>query len=98
LQGLSQPTISRIVKYISSAICLSLKTWVNFPNENKIPEIKEQFYKIAKFPGVTMVIDCTHIPISSPGGDNAMNYLEIEKIGCQLNFTNDVGTNYNNLQ
>lgn len=59
---------------MSSAICLSLRTLVNFLSTIKLQEIKEQFYKIAKFPGVTMVIDCTNIPICSPGGDTSELY------------------------
>lgn len=35
-------------------------------------EIKQQFYNIAGL--VTMVIDCAHIPIISPGGENAEIY------------------------
>nr|XP_050030029.2 putative nuclease HARBI1 [Dermacentor andersoni] len=31
----------------------------------------EEFYTIARFPGVSGCIDCTHVPIRSPGGDDA---------------------------
>ncbi|KAH7948217.1 hypothetical protein HPB52_019453 [Rhipicephalus sanguineus] len=31
----------------------------------------EEFYRIANFPGVTGCIDCTHVKIKSPGGDDA---------------------------
>ncbi|KAH7968614.1 hypothetical protein HPB52_010132 [Rhipicephalus sanguineus] len=34
----------------------------------------EEFYKIGKFPGVSGCIDCTHVPIRSPGGDDAEVY------------------------
>ncbi|KAL1416089.1 hypothetical protein MTO96_028259 [Rhipicephalus appendiculatus] len=33
-----------------------------------------EFYKIGKFPGVSGCIDCTHVPIRSPGGDDAEVY------------------------
>jgi len=72
--GISQPSISHIVKEISTALCHSLQTWVKFPSIESIPEIKNQFYQIAQFPGVTMVMDCTHIPISGPGGEKAEFY------------------------
>ncbi|XP_016661993.1 putative nuclease HARBI1 [Acyrthosiphon pisum] len=74
MYGISQPTISRIVKEISTALCHSLQTWVKFPSIESITEIKNQFYQIAQFPGVTMVMDCTHIQISSPGGEKSEFY------------------------
>lgn len=33
-----------------------------------------EFFEIAKFPGVLGAIDCTHVPIVSPGGPNAELY------------------------
>ncbi|KAL1467773.1 hypothetical protein MTO96_041939 [Rhipicephalus appendiculatus] len=37
-------------------------------------DVMEEFYKIGKFPGVSGCIDCTNVPIRSPGGDNAEVY------------------------
>jgi len=68
---LSQPTVSRIVKDISLRIAKHLRTWVKFPQADQVEIIKRKFYEVARFPGVTMAMDCTHIPISSPGGENA---------------------------
>nr|XP_037273214.1 putative nuclease HARBI1 [Rhipicephalus microplus] len=33
--------------------------------------VMARFYAIGLFPGVTGCIDCTHVPIVSPGGENA---------------------------
>ncbi|XP_050063165.1 putative nuclease HARBI1 [Aphis gossypii] len=68
---LSQPTVSRIIKDISLRIAKHLRIWVKFPQADQEEIIKRTFYEIARFPGVTMAMDCTHIPISSPGDENA---------------------------
>ncbi|XP_050066520.1 putative nuclease HARBI1 [Aphis gossypii] len=68
---LSQSTISRIIKDVSLRIAKNLRTWVKFPLPNQVEIIQQKFYQISKFPGVTMAMDCTHIPISSPGGEQA---------------------------
>ncbi|XP_015376291.1 PREDICTED: putative nuclease HARBI1 [Diuraphis noxia] len=41
---------------------------------NNIQDTKEQFYRIGEFPGAIGGIDCTHVPIKSPRGDNAEIY------------------------
>lgn len=69
--GLSQPTISRIVKDISLRITNNINTWVKFPRIDQLETVKRKFYQIARFPGVTMAMDCTHIPISSSRGEQA---------------------------
>jgi len=43
-------------------------------NEVDIKRVKQDFYNIAKFPMVIGAMDCTHIKIKSPGGDNAEVY------------------------
>ena len=69
---LSQPTISRIVKDVSTALARRGRDFIKFPDE-VIPMVQE-FKDIRGFPQVTGLIDCTHIRISSPGGDQAERY------------------------
>lgn len=46
--------------------------YVHFPrNEGEFVDTRQQFYNIAHFPDVTGCIDCTHVPIKSPGGEFA---------------------------
>lgn len=68
--GLSQPTISRIVQDVSLRIVKTLKTWVKFPPVDRVENVKRKLYDISGFPGVTMAMDCTHIPIF-PSGEHA---------------------------
>jgi hypothetical protein len=37
-------------------------------------ETMQQFYEIARFPGVLGALDCTHVPIQSVGGDRGELY------------------------
>lgn len=41
-----------------------------YTNE-EISELKQNFYNIARFPRCIGALDCTHIKIQSPGGDQA---------------------------
>ncbi|CAI6371601.1 unnamed protein product [Macrosiphum euphorbiae] len=43
-------------------------------NDNEISDLQTRFHLKAKFPRCIGAIDCTHVKISSPGGDNAENY------------------------
>lgn len=70
--GIHKSTASRIVKLVSHNIAILRPQFVNFPNnENDLKKIKQDFYNIAKFPMVIGALDCTHVKIKSPGGDNA---------------------------
>ncbi|CAI6377806.1 unnamed protein product [Macrosiphum euphorbiae] len=74
--GIHKSTASRIVKLVSHNIAiLRSQFFVNFPNnENDFKKVKQDFYNIAKFPTVIGALDCTHVKIKSPGGDNAEVY------------------------
>lgn len=75
LVNVSQPTVSRVVKRISALIAETLfPALVKFPDASQMSGVMEEFYKIGKFPGVSGCIDCTHVPIRSPGGDDAEVY------------------------
>jgi hypothetical protein len=42
---------------------------------NKVQEIQRQFMQQSRIPGIVGAIDCTYIPIQSPGGDTAESSL-----------------------
>ncbi|KAH6922958.1 hypothetical protein HPB50_020320 [Hyalomma asiaticum] len=67
--NISQPVVSRAVASISSLIARTLfPVLVKFPEASEMSSVMQDFYRIAKFPGVSGCIDCTHVPIKSPGG------------------------------
>jgi len=73
--GIHKSTASRIVKLVSCVIASLRPQFIHFPrNENDIKKTKQDFYNIAKFPMVIGAMDCTHVKIRSPGGDNAEAY------------------------
>ncbi|XP_045499379.1 putative nuclease HARBI1 [Colias croceus] len=70
--GISVATCSRIIKRVSAAIVTLRPEFVNFPNTSEEQEnVKMEFYNISRFPNVLGCIDCTHVKIQSPGGDDA---------------------------
>lgn len=72
LVNVSQPTVSRVVARLSMMIAATLyPTLCKLPTATEAPAVMQQFFAIAGFPGVTGCIDCTHVPIRSPGGDDA---------------------------
>lgn len=68
----SQPTVCRAVGKVTRLIASCLfRRLVRFPAAPEFAAVMREFYDIAKFPGVTGCIDCTHVRIKSPGGDDA---------------------------
>ena len=62
--GVHKSTAGRIIHQVSAAICSHMHEWVymNHSREN-VEKQKKAFTKIAGFPNVVGVIDCTHICI-----------------------------------
>lgn len=71
LSGVSKSTVSRYIRKVSIAISSLASKYIQFPNHDERPQVIQDFYRIAHFPGVIGAIDCTHIPVISPGGHNA---------------------------
>ena len=71
LCDISQPSASRIIKRVSEAIARINNNYIQFPAADLLPQIKLDFWKICAFPNVVGTIDCTHINIPCPGGENA---------------------------
>ncbi|XP_046398096.1 putative nuclease HARBI1 [Ischnura elegans] len=72
LLGVSTSSVCRIIKKVSLHIAMLSEEFINFPSgREELNRLKEEFFAIARFPGIIGAIDCTHIPITSPGGGNA---------------------------
>ncbi|KAI5754193.1 hypothetical protein M8J77_006645 [Diaphorina citri] len=71
---LSQPTVCKIVNMTSKTLALKMSDFIKFPPPNQMNDIHVQFYALARFPGVTGIIDGTHIPIMNPGGPRAETF------------------------
>lgn len=99
LFGISQSTISRVVKRVSHALASLYREVIQFPQGNNVLQVQRGFMDIGKIPGVAGEIHCTHIPIQSPGGRNSEVYrnrigffsINVQAI-CdhECNFTNVV--------
>jgi hypothetical protein len=64
--GLSQPTVSRIVTNVSTALSLHVNEFIHLPTQQDAMECKQKFMEISGFPGVISCVDGTHIPIERP--------------------------------
>ena len=68
---ISQLSASCIIKRISEAIARLKQNYIQFPAVDMLRQIKLDFMRICAFPNVVETIDCTHIKIPCPGGENA---------------------------
>jgi hypothetical protein len=75
LAGVSQPTVCRIILRVSRLIAALVGQFVTFPDTqaDKL-ETMRAFYNLAHFAGMLGAVDCTHVPIQSPSGNNAELY------------------------
>lgn len=82
---LSQSSVCRVVLAVSVAIAQHRAEFIKFPTtDEELHKAQQEFYGYSDFPGVIGAIDCTHIPIRSPGGDNA-GYFINRKNGYSIN-------------
>lgn len=70
LRGISQASVSLIIKKVSIALAEHLGEYIHFPNNilEQQQNLRE-FHQIANFPNVAACVDGTHILIKNPGGD-----------------------------
>ncbi len=91
LCDISQLTASRIMKRVSEAIARLKIPYIQFPTADMLPQIKLDFWRICAIPNVVGTIDCTHIKIPCPGGENAELFRNRE--GFSLNVQAVSGPN-----
>jgi hypothetical protein len=95
---LHQTTVSRIVKRVSIALADKKQQFVKFPCRENVANVKENFYNIAGIPTIIGAIDCSHIRISNPGGEDAMRFINRKgyfSLNCQ--FTCDANLTFTNV-
>ena len=70
LCGISQSSASRIIKKVSTTIARLKNRYITFPEGVMLQQVKLDFWRIGRIPGVVGAIDCTHVQIPCPGGAN----------------------------
>jgi hypothetical protein len=70
--AVSKPTVCRVVHTVTAAIASLCAKYILFPATAKEKrDVMNQFFMTSRLPGVLGAIDCTHIAIQSPGGNEA---------------------------
>ena len=69
--GVHECTASVIIKDVSEAIASLRQTFIKFPSGQRAHRIQHSFMQLSGIPGIIGAIDCTHVPILSPGGHQA---------------------------
>lgn len=73
--GVDKSTASHVIWNVTRAIARLYNRYIKMPDtDEEIREASQSFYNIARFPKCIGALDCTHIKILSPGGDNAEIY------------------------
>ncbi|XP_043927058.1 putative nuclease HARBI1 isoform X2 [Protopterus annectens] len=86
--GVSQASASRILHQFLDAVLLHAEEHMWFPRtmEDRNNTMQE-FYEIAHFPEVLGAVDCTHIAIKAPPGEQGQRYINrkgFHSINCQV--------------
>lgn len=73
--NVSKSTVCQTVHRVTAAIASLRETYVKFPTTvDDQRHTMQAFYSRSKMPGIIGAIDCTHVPIQSPGSDDAEIY------------------------
>jgi len=73
--GVDKSTVCRTVHKVIRTVAGLRSKYVRFPTtDQQRRDTMQQFYKSSRLPGVLGAIDCTHVPIQSPGGNDAEIY------------------------
>lgn len=92
-------TVCRIVHRVTAAIARLRPKYVRFPaTREERHKVMTSFFSTSGMPGVIGAIDCTHVPIQSPGGDDAEIYrnrkgyfsINVQLISDQTGYVSDV--------
>ncbi|KAG5880719.1 hypothetical protein JTB14_025562 [Gonioctena quinquepunctata] len=75
IMHIDQSTVSRIIKKVSEAIASLRNQFITMPaTPGQRLLCQNKFYQLVRFPRVIGCVDCTHIKIRSPGGEDGEVY------------------------
>lgn len=68
-------SVCHIIRRVTSALCTLRELHLVLPEGDEEQMVGQQgFYEIAAFPRVLLALDCTHVRIQSPGGEQAEHF------------------------
>lgn len=69
--GVDKSTASRVISKVIGVIAQLRNQFINMPSTaEELRKVKQGFYAISRFPKCIGALDCTHVRIQSPGGNN----------------------------
>ncbi|XP_042867539.1 putative nuclease HARBI1 [Penaeus japonicus] len=71
---MSVASVCKYLAYVTRAIAALAPEYIQFPSPSNVAGFVENFQSVAGMLGVIGCIDCTHVPIRSPGGNDAERY------------------------
>eukprot|EP00057_Strongylocentrotus_purpuratus_P033541 XP_791763.2 PREDICTED: putative nuclease HARBI1 [Strongylocentrotus purpuratus] len=73
---MSQSSVSRVVLDVSTALATLRPRYIQFPRTpQEVLRVQQRFFDYSQFPGVIGAVDCTHVPIQNPGGEQAQRFI-----------------------
>jgi len=97
--GVHKSTVCRVLHRVTAAVCKLRAKYVKFPGTSQERrDVMSIFYAASGMPGVIGAVDGTHIPVQSPGGNDAEIYrnrkgyfsLNVQLICDQSGYLMDV--------
>ena len=97
--GLHKSTVCRVVHRVTAAVAALRPKYVRLPaTRHERCSVMSGMYAVSGVPGVIGAIDCTHVPIQSPGGDDAEIYrnrkgyfsINVQLVCDQTAYVSDV--------
>lgn len=70
----SQPTVSRCISRVSRAVASMSHDFIRMPAEHESLQVMEDFARIGNMLGIIGCIDCTHIVIVKPPGEDSERF------------------------
>lgn len=73
--GIHTSTCGKIIHKVSNTLAHLRPDYIRMPqNEEEIVNTRQGFYNISRFPRCIGALDCTHIKLQSPGGEDPEIY------------------------